>query len=218
MGVIEDTIAWVVQSIIVLIQTTGYPGIVALMTLESMCLPIPSEVVLPFAGALVAMGQLGLVGDVFWDTFLVAIAGTVGCTVGSIVAYYAGMEGGRPFISRYGRYVRMNEKHVDTAECWFRRYGDWAVLGSRLLPVVRTFISVPAGIAEMPFRRFVLLSAIGSLPWCLGLAYMGMVLGANWQSIETLYRPIEIIVAVGVVALLAYYVWRRRTEKAVCRP
>jgi membrane protein DedA with SNARE-associated domain len=218
MGLIEVVIATVVQMIMDFIQATGYPGIAMLMALESMCLPVPSEVVLPFAGALVSLGRLSFTGDLFWDALLVALAGTLGCTLGSVIAYYIGLKGGRPFIRKYGRYIRLNEKHLDLTECWFHKYGDWAVLGSRLLPVVRTFISLPAGIARMPFKRFVVLSTIGSLPWCLVLAYVGVILGENWQTVESLYRPIEYIVVIGVVALAIYYLWKRRTSKNVCQP
>lgn len=218
MDLIGGIIAWAVQVIMDLIQTAGYPGIVLLMAFESMCLPIPSEVVLPFAGALVALGRLGITGDPMWDTLLVALAGTLGCTIGSVIAYYIGQRGGRPFIRKYGRYIRLNEKHLDMTECWFHKYGDWAVLGSRLLPVVRTFISLPAGIACMPFKRFVVLSTIGSLPWCLVLSYIGLVLGDNWQTVESLYRPIEIIVVIGIAALAIYYIWKWRTSKKVCQP
>lgn len=218
MDVIEGIIAWGVQLILTLIQTTGYPGIVILMTLESMCLPVPSEIVLPFAGALVSLGRLGITGDPMLDAILVALAGTLGCTIGSIIAYYIGLKGGRPFIAKYGRYIRLNEKHLDRTECWFHKYGDWAVFGSRLLPVVRTFISLPAGIARMPFKRFVVLSTLGSLPWCFVLAYVGVVLGENWQTVESLYRPVEIIVVVGIAALAAYYLWKWRTSRKACRP
>ncbi|MDW5562775.1 MAG: DedA family protein [Methanomassiliicoccus sp.] len=218
MDYLAGLIAWAVQVIMDLIQATGYPGIVMLMALESMCLPVPSEVVLPFAGALVSLGRLSITGDTLIDSLLVAVAGTIGCTIGSTLAYLVGLKGGRPFIIKYGRYVRMNEKHLDLAECWFHKYGDWAVFGSRLLPVVRTFISLPAGIARMPFKRFVLLSAVGSLPWCLLLTYIGVVLGDNWESVEALYRPFEIIVVIGIAALIVYYVWRWRTSKKVCSP
>jgi membrane protein DedA with SNARE-associated domain len=218
MDLIEGIIAWAVQIIMDLIQATGYPGIVLLMALESMCLPVPSEVVLPFGGALVSLGRLGLTGDPMWDALLVAIAGTIGCTLGSIIAYCIGLKGGRPFIAKYGRYIRLNEKHLDLAECWFHKYGDLAVFGSRLLPVVRTFISLPAGMARMPFKRFVVLSTVGSLPWCLVLAYIGVVLGENWETVETLYRPIEYIVIIGIAALAIYYLWRWRTSKKVCPP
>jgi membrane protein DedA with SNARE-associated domain len=218
MDIVEGLMAWMVQAIMQLVQGGGYPGIVVLMALESMCLPVPSEMVLPFGGALAAMGRLALTGDPLLDALLVALAGTLGCTIGSIIAYYIGLRGGRPLINRYGRYLKLNERHLDLAEHWFHRYGDWAVLGSRLLPVIRTFISLPAGVARMPFRRFIALSTIGSLPWCLALAYIGMVMGENWQAVETLYRPLEYIVVIGALALLAHYVLRWRTTRKACGP
>lgn len=218
MGFIEGIIAWVVELIMGIIQAGGFPGIVGLMALESMCMPVPSEVVLTFAGALVFQGKLVFFGDPVLDTFLVGLAGTLGCTIGSVLAYYIGLKGGRPFILKYGRYVRLNEKHLDTTECWFRKYGDWAVFGSRLLPVVRTFISLPAGMAKMNFHRFWILTTIGSLPWCMALAYLGLFLGENWTTVESLYRPLEYIVVIGVVALAVYYLWKRRSEQKVCPP
>jgi membrane protein DedA with SNARE-associated domain len=218
MGVIEDLIQWGVDLIMTIISTLGYPGVVALMTLESMCIPIPSEVVLPFAGASVVLGGMGITGDPWWDTFLVGLCGTLGCTIGSVIAYYIGLKGGRPFIDRYGKYVRLNHHHLEVAECWFRKYGDWAVFGSRLVPIVRTFISLPAGIACMPFKRFVILSTLGSIPWCMMLAFIGMYLGENWETVENLYRPMEVVVVIGVVALVAFYVVRWRTARKVCPP
>jgi len=217
MGIIEEIVIWVVQLMMDIIESSGYPGIVLLMTLEGMCLPIPSEVVLPFGGALASLGRMNITGDPLWDALLVGLAGTLGCTLGSVIAYYVGRKGGRPLIARYGRFLRLNEKHLDIAECWFRKYGDWAVFGSRLLPVVRTFISFPAGIARMPIKRFIALTTLGSLPWCLLLAYAGVLLGENWDSVEELYRPLEIVVAVGVVALAAYWLWRRRTARKACQ-
>jgi membrane protein DedA with SNARE-associated domain len=213
MGVIEGIIAWVVQVIMDLILFLGIPGIVGLMALESMCLPVPSEVVLPFAGALVAMGKLVIFNNPIIDTFIVALAGTLGCTIGSVIAYYIGLKGGRPLVLRYGKYILLNEKHLDTTEKWFNKYGDWAIFGSRLLPVVRTFISLPAGMAKMNFKRFVVLTTVGSFPWCLALAYIGLELGQNWAAIESLYRPLEIAVVIGVAALAVYYLWKRYTSK-----
>jgi len=218
MGFIEGLIAWGVELIMGILGFLGLPGVFTLMTIESMCIPIPSEIVLPFAGALVYQGRISVFGDSILDMLMVALAGTFGCTVGSAIAYYVGLKGGRPLVKRYGRYIRMNERHLDLAECWFRKYGDWAVFGSRLLPVVRTFISLPAGMACMPFKRFIVLSTIGSFPWCLVLSYMGLVLGENWQTIEDLYRPLEIVVLVGALALVVYYVIRRRQQKMYCPP
>jgi membrane protein DedA with SNARE-associated domain len=207
-----------VELIMGILEFLGLPGVFGLMTLESMCIPIPSEVILPFSGALVYMGRLSIFGDPLLDTMLVALAGTFGCTAGSIIAYYIGILGGRPFVIRYGRYVHMHEGHLELAERWFEKYGDWAVFGSRLLPIVRTFISLPAGMASMPFQRFVILSTIGSFPWCLTLAFVGLVLGENWHAVEALYRPMEIVVVVGAVGLVAYYLYKRHRQSRSVTP
>jgi membrane protein DedA with SNARE-associated domain len=215
MGIIEGVIAWVVALVMDIISAIGFPGIFGLMTLESMCVPVPSEVVLPFGGALVYMGRLALTGDPVVDTLLVAIVGTLGCTAGSVIAYFIGLKGGRPFVLRYGRYLRVHEGHLDMSERWFKKYGDWAIFGSRLLPVIRTFISLPAGMARMKFNRFVVLTTVGSFPWCLALSFIGYYLGENWSTVESLYRPLEIVVVLGVIAAIIYFVWKSRTERKV---
>jgi membrane protein DedA with SNARE-associated domain len=202
-----DIITWGVMALEDFIAAIGYPGVFLLMMLESMALPIPSEVVMTFAGVLAFEGRLDLIG--------VTLAGAIGCTVGSILAYAIGMYGGRSFICKYGRYVLLKPGHIDAAERWFRKYGNAAVFGSRLLPVVRTFISLPAGMAKMDFPRFVGLSFIGSLPWCFVLAYLGFYLGGNWQVIESYFGIFTIIVVIVVGALLTwYFVIRKRSEVA----
>lgn len=150
-----DLISMAVQYIKDFIDAIGYLGIFFLMTLESMALPVPSEVILTFGGWLAYSGDL----DVFW----VSMAGTLGCVAGSIIAYKAGEYGGRAFIKKYGKYILLKESSVNEAEAWFKKYGQWAVFGSRLLPVVRTFISIPAGIAKMKFPSFVVLTFLGFL-------------------------------------------------------
>lgn len=195
--------AWVTGVIL----ATGYGGIVLLMAIESACIPLPSEVIMPFSGYLVSQGKLGLHG-VSW-------AGALGCALGSAVAYAVGVWGGRPFVERYGRYVLIRRKDLDRADAWFARWGGWAVFVSRLLPVVRTFISLPAGIARMPFVPFLVLSFVGSLPWCYLLAYVGLVLGKNWASIKTYFHGADAVI--GVVVVLAFGVWlwhHLRPEKA----
>lgn len=151
------------------ISSWGYFGVGALMAIESACVPLPSEVIMPFAGFLVAQGKFSLIG--------VALAGALGCVVGSVVAYAVGIWGGRAFIEKYGKYVLISHHDLALADRFFNKYGSAAIFFSRLLPVVRTFISLPAGIAKMNFSRFVIYTFLGSLPWCLALAYVGMVLG-----------------------------------------
>ena len=215
---LEGLIEWGVELIMGILEFLGLPGVFVLMTIESTCIPVPSEIILPFAGALVYMDRLSIFGDPLLDTLMVALAGTFGCTAGSIIAYYIGILGGRPFVIRYGRYIRLNEGHLELAERWFEKYGDWAVFGSRLLPIIRTFISLPAGMARMPFKRFVVLSTLGSFPWCLALAYVGLVLGENWHAVEALYRPLEVVVVLAAVALVAYYLYKRHQERRSVAP
>ena len=167
--------------IISLISGSGYLGIVLLMAIESACIPLPSEMIMPFSGYLVSTGRFSLIG--------VALAGAVGCNVGSIIAYYIGARGGRPLAERYGHYVLVTRHDLERAEHWFTRYGDWAVFFARLLPVVRTFIALPAGIARMNFVRFNIYTFLGSLPWCWALAYAGMKLGERWKA-RAVFSPL----------------------------
>lgn len=200
-----DIITWAITIMMDFIAAVGYLGIFLLMTLESMCLPVPSEVVMPFGGWLAFDGRL--------NAFGVVMAGTLGCTAGSVIAYYIGFYGGRPLVKRFGRYVLLREVHLDAAERWFNKYGDLAVFGSRLLPVIRTFISLPAGIAKMNFPRFVVFSFVGSLIWCFLLTYIGYYLGANWQTIEQYYLPIAILVLVSFSILVVWYFAFRKRKR-----
>lgn len=195
-----DVIAAVGSWVVGVISATGYAGVAGLMAIESACLPLPSEVIMPFAGYLASTGRFSLV--------LAATAGAVGCNVGSTAAYWVGATGGRRFVARWGKYLLLHEGDLDRADRFFARYGGWAVLLGRLLPVVRTFIALPAGIARMPQLRFQVLTFVGSWPWCFGLAYVGYVLGSRWDSDPTLravlHRSDVVIVALflGCMALL----------------
>ena len=189
-----------------MISGGGYAGIVALMALESACLPLPSEIIMPFAGYLVSTGRFNL--------WLVATAGALGCNLGSAVAYGIGHYGGRPLAERWGRYLLVDRSELDRMERFFRKYGDPTVFIGRLLPGVRTFIALPAGIAHMPQVPFHLYTFLGSWPWCLGLAFIGMRLGEHWQSDPRL-RSIMHRFEGGILVLLligavAYVVWRLR--------
>lgn len=184
----------------------GYLAIFVLMALESACIPIPSEVTMPFGGLLAQSGELN-----FW---LVGLLGAVANLVGSWVAYFAGATAGREIVLRWGRYVRIRPHELDRAEEWFEKYGDRAAFWSRLLPVVRTFISLPAGAARMNLWRFSVYTLLGSLPWSFGLAYGGYVLGQNW---EKLAENVE-VAAFGVAGLLVigvvFLFLRARRKKA----
>lgn len=182
------------------LSTLGYFGIVLLMAIESACIPLPSEVIMPFSGFLVAKGTFTLWGA--------ALAGAVGCTIGSAVAYVVGAVGGRRLALRYGKFILVTEHDIDVADRWFDRFGEATVFFTRLMPVVRTFISLPAGIARMPFMRFIIYSFVGSLIWSALLAYVGMQLGAHWDQLKPIFQKFDLLIGALVVALIAIYIYR----------
>src|SRR5271155_4606520 len=164
--VITTLVSWIVE----FISGAGYLGVVILMAIESACIPLPSEVIMPFAGYLVSVGRFSLIGA--------ATMGALGCNVGSTIAYYVAAKGGRPLIERWGKYILVSHHDIERAEWFFARYGAITVFIGRLLPVVRTFISFPAGLARMPMMKFQIYTFLGSWPWGFGLAYAGYVFGA----------------------------------------
>jgi membrane protein DedA with SNARE-associated domain len=189
--------------IVAVISKLGYSGVILLMAIESACIPLPSEVIMPFSGYLVYTGQFNL--------WLVGIAGAVGCVLGSLVAYWVGMYGGRPIIEKYGKFVLVSHHDLDLADRWFARYGEAIVFFSRLLPVIRTFIAFPAGIARMNLTRFVVYTFLGSLPWCLGLAYIGELLGEQWDKNEALkawFHRFDFVIGIILLAGVIWWVWR----------
>lgn len=205
-------VEWGTDLILDWISTLGYPGIVLLMALESACMPVPSEIVMPFAGYLVYQAeQPGYDGTVM-SLVGVSLAGAIGCTVGSILAYAVGKHWGRPFILKYGKYILIRKKHMDMADAWFEKYGDVATFVARLLPIVRTVISLPAGIARMNFKRFVFYSFVGSLPWTALLAYIGYWLGPSWEDIIEWFHGLDVVVVAVVVALVAWYAYKLRKD------
>ena len=176
------------------ISAMGYPGVAALMGIESACIPLPSEVIMPFAGSLIPSGRFTLLGC--------GLAGAIGCVLGSIPAYYAGAYGGRPLILRYGRYILLSKEHLDWADRFFAQRGDVTVFVARLLPVVRTFIAFPAGVAKMPMGKFVAYTFLGSFPWCIGLAWVGMKLGEHIDELKPWFHRFDaVLVVIGVVAV-----------------
>jgi membrane protein DedA with SNARE-associated domain len=193
--IISALAAWIVA----VISSTGYFGVLILMAIESACIPLPSEVIMPFAGYLVSIGQLSLVGA--------ATMGALGCNLGSTVAYYVAAKGGRAAFLRWGDYVLVSAHELDRAEKFFARYGSATVFFGRLLPVIRTFIAFPAGLARMPMLKFQLYTFLGSWPWCFALAYIGYVLGTRWNSDETFRRMFHQFDAAIVVVLLAGFLW-----------
>jgi membrane protein DedA with SNARE-associated domain len=192
-----------------LIAKTGYGGIVILMAIESACIPLPSELIMPFAGYLVYEGTMKLL----W----VATAGAIGCNLGSLVAYEIGHYGGRPLVERYGRWILLGRRELDWADRFFARWGYLAVFIARLLPVVRTFIALPAGITRMPRLRFHLYTFLGSWPWCLGLAWLGMKLGQNWRELGKYFHKFDAVIlavlAIGIVWFLWSH-WQNRIKTA----
>lgn len=197
---LEKILEPVAQWIISVISSMGYSGIVLTMAIESACMPLPSEIIMPFSGYLVTTGRFSL----FWT----GIAGAVGCVIGSVLAYWVGIWGGRPFLQKYGKYILISHRDLDSADRFFKKYGDLSIFISRLLPVIRTFISLPAGIAKMNFPKFVIYTFLGSFPWCLGLAYVGQVMGANWETIRVYFRQADILIGVFIVLGVTYFVYR----------
>ena len=198
----ERILPFLVHFVTQVIGSLGYAGIAALMGIESACIPLPSEIIMPFAGYLVYTGRFSL----FWA----ATAGAIGCNLGSIVAYWVGAAGGRPLVMRYGRWVLMSHHDLDRMTKFFEKYGTITVLLGRLLPVVRTFIAFPAGVARMPQLRFHIYTFIGSWPWCYALAYVGMRLDQAWETdprFHEWFHRFHLVVELGLLAAIVWFVW-----------
>ncbi|MCB5184596.1 DedA family protein [Methylobacillus gramineus] len=202
---LEKLIAAVAAWIMGVISTMGYGGIVLLMAIESACIPLPSEIIMPFAGFLVFKGEMTLWG--------VALAGAVGCVLGSIPAYYLGMFGGRPLVEKYGKWVLISHHDLHLADRWFAKYGDIIIFIGRMLPAVRTFIAFPAGVARMPMGKFIAYTFAGSLLWCYLLAYAGMKFGQHWEALEVYFHQFHIVLVVVGVIFAVWYI--RRHFKAM---
>ncbi|MBI5135924.1 MAG: DedA family protein [Nitrospirae bacterium] len=205
---LEKLIALLSGFVIATISSMGYGGIVVLMAIESACIPLPSEVIMPFAGYLVFTGEFTLWGA--------ALAGAVGCVLGSLVAYAVGASGGRSLVRRYGRYVLISHRDLAQADLWFTRHGDITVFVGRLLPVIRTFIALPAGISRMPMGRFVFYTFVGSYIWCYGLAWVGRTMGENWDTLGVYFHRFDAVIAAVLLAGAAWYVrrhWKSRLDE-----
>ena len=196
---LQQLITAVATWIMGVISAMGYGGIVLLMAIESACIPLPSEIIMPFAGFLVSKGEMTLWG--------IALAGAIGCVVGSIPAYYAGMLGGRPLAEKYGRYVLISKKDLDMADRWFKNHGEIIIFIARLLPGVRTFIAFPAGMARMNMTRFVIYTFVGSFIWCWALGYIGMKAGQNWEQLSVYFHQSHYVIIAAGLAFVAWYVW-----------
>ncbi|MGD2252103.1 MAG: DedA family protein [Anaerolineales bacterium] len=186
-------------------NTIGWAGVVGIMALESANIPIPSEVTMPLSGWLLVQAR----GGTAWEAILLgALWGAVGCTLGSLVSYGLGAWGGRPLLYRYGKYLMISHHDLEVAERWFARWGDWTSFLSRLLPIVRTFISFPAGVVRTRLLPFTVYSFLGSAIWCGALAYGGYFFGSRWEQLRDVMRPFDIPIAVVLLAGFAYYVYR----------
>lgn len=195
----EKIIAVLAGYITAFIVSTKYVGVAILMAIESACIPLPSEIIMPFAGFQVYGGKLNLL--------LVATAGAVGCNLGSWVAYWVGYHGGRPLVQKWGQYILLNEHDLNVADKFFARYGAAAVFIARLLPVVRTFIALPAGIAKMPQGKFHIYTFLGSWPWCFALAYVGMKLGEHWNTLGKYFHRFDAVIGAVLVIGFVWFVW-----------
>jgi membrane protein DedA with SNARE-associated domain len=191
------------------VTTYGYAAIFVLMLLESACVPIPSEVTMLVGGALTTTAFAGAGNEL--NFVAVAVAGILGNLIGSLLAYWAGAAGGRPLVDRFGRYLLIRPHEVDRAQDWFGRRGQSAVFGARLLPVIRTFISLPAGVARMPLKRFTVYTLLGCVPWVFGLTWIGAVLGGRWEKAAKYIQPIGWLIGLALVAGIVVWIARRYT-------
>ena len=197
---LEKIIAVLATWIMGVISSLGYGGIVLLMGIESACIPLPSEIIMPFAGFLVFKGEMTLWG--------VALAGALGCVVGSIPAYYLGMYGGRPLVEKYGKWVLISHKDLNWADKAFEKHGEIIIFIGRLLPAVRTFIAFPAGVARMNMTKFVVYTFVGSLIWCYLLALAGFKMGENWESLKVYFHEFHYVIAAAGAVFVVWYLRR----------
>lgn len=197
---IAEIIAFLAGFVIWGIELFGYTGVALMMAIESACIPLPSEIIMPFSGYLVSTGIFSLWG--------VSLAGAIGCVIGSVVAYWIGYYGGRPAAEKYGKYVLVTRHDLDIADNFFTKYGSVAVFFSRLLPVVRTFISLPAGIAKMNFPKFVAYTFFGSWPFCYVLAYAGKKLGDNWNTLGIYFHKFDLAIGILIIVGIIWFIRR----------
>ncbi|MBI2018792.1 DedA family protein [Candidatus Daviesbacteria bacterium] len=202
---LESVANWIIN----VISSLGYPGIILTMAIESALIPLPSEIIMPFSGYLVTTGRFGLME--------VAVAGAVGNVLGSLLAYWLGFWGHeklvRRLVRRFGKWVLFTEEELDLTEKLLHKYKDLVVLGSRVVPGIRTVISLPCGIAKLPLARFVILTFIGSLIWSYLLAWIGFVLGQNWRTIGPYFHKLDVVIVVGIVAAGAFYIYYKLRKR-----
>lgn len=196
---IEQFFALAIRFCTYVLDALGYPGIALLMAIESACIPLPSEVIMPLAGYMASQGRFNL----YWA----ATAGAIGCNLGSVLAYEVGYYGGRRLVIRYGSYILMSKHDLDMADRFFARFGNWAIFIARLLPIIRTFIALPAGIARMPRIPFHIYTFLGSWPWCFALAWLGVKLGDHWMDLKPYFMRFKIPIVLVLLAAAAWYLW-----------
>jgi membrane protein DedA with SNARE-associated domain len=204
---ITDLLSWISSILVEIISRSGYLGVTISMALESACIPIPSEIVMPFSGYLVSLGRFSL-----WS---VTVWATNGNLAGSLMAYFIGYYGGRPLVLKYGRYILINHDELNRADHWFSKYGPLTIFFSRMLPVIRTFISLPAGIARMNLPKFMIYTFLGSLPWNFGLTYLGMILGNQWKDLEDYFRKFDYLILIILVSIIVWFVKSHLTRKTI---
>jgi len=194
-NILEAVSHWIIS----VIEALHYFGVVLLIAIESACIPLPSEIILPFSGYLVSQGKFNL--------HIVAFLGAFGCVLGSLLAYYVGKYGGERLIRRYGKYILISPHDLEIATKWFQKYGQYAALFGRMLPIVRTFISLPAGIAKVEIKKFLAFTFLGSLPWCYFLVYIGQKLGENWASIRVYFHRFDYLIGALIVIGIVGYIY-----------
>jgi membrane protein DedA with SNARE-associated domain len=215
---LQRLLAPIVAWMLAVMAAMGPLGVMLLMAIESACIPLPSEVIMPFAGYLAYKGQFTLfglgAGHPVAQVWIAGVFGALGCNLGSIPAYEVGAWGGRSAVEKYGRYIFLHTGHLGQARRFFERFGTWAIFIGRLLPVVRTFIALPAGIAQMNRTRFHLFTFAGSLPWCLVLAWIGYKLGEKWNTLGQYFHKLDAVIGVLVLAGVAWFVYDHYKNRA----
>jgi membrane protein DedA with SNARE-associated domain len=197
---ISSIISTITSFIIHIISTLGYPGVGFLMAIQTVAIPMPSEIILPFAGSLVAVGKFSLLG--------ISLIGALGSCIGASIAYYIGYKGGRPLVERFGKYILISHEDLDRGDKFLQKYEAEAILVGMVLPIVRSFISFPAGIARVSYKKFVAYVFISSFAWSLGLSYIGMRLGQNWETLRERFRGVEYVVVVLIIVAVVWWVYR----------
>jgi membrane protein DedA with SNARE-associated domain len=195
-NILESLMFFIINTI----RALSYFGVFILTAAESACIPIPSEVIMPFSGFLVAQG--------YFNFILVVLVATLGELCGGTIAYFIGKTGGRRLVEKYGKYILISHHDLNKADSWFQKYGDKTVFFGRLLPIIRTYISFPAGVSKMKYSRFAIFTVLGTLPWVIVLTYLGIKLGNNWEIIRIYFHKFDILILILIIIGLIWYVWR----------